>query len=48
MDRTPASLLERLRRPDERQAWDRFVELYSPLIYFWACRLRRELDGLLD
>lgn len=39
MDRTPASLLERLRRPGEREAWDRFVQLYTPLLYSWACRL---------
>ncbi len=38
MEKTPASLLERIRQPGERQAWDRFVELYTPLIYFWACR----------
>ena len=37
VDKTPASLLERLRRPDEG-AWPRFVELYTPLLYFWACR----------
>src|SRR5262245_60040259 len=35
---TPASLLERLRRPDDREAWARFVELYTPLLYFWARR----------
>ncbi|MBI1914343.1 MAG: sigma-70 family RNA polymerase sigma factor [Planctomycetes bacterium] len=33
---TPASLLERLRRPDDPAAWDRFVELYTPLLYYWA------------
>jgi RNA polymerase sigma-70 factor (ECF subfamily) len=36
---TPASLLERLRQPDPEQAWTRFVELYTPLLYFWARRL---------
>lgn len=35
---TPASLLERLRKPDQEQAWRRFVELYSPLLYHWAQR----------
>jgi RNA polymerase sigma-70 factor (ECF subfamily) len=39
MDKTPASLLERLRRPDEESAWPRFVDLYTPLLYFWACRM---------
>ena len=38
MEKTPASLLERLRRPDEG-AWPRFVDLYTPLLYFWACRM---------
>ena len=36
---TPASLLERLRQPDQEQAWARFVELYVPLLYSWARRL---------
>jgi RNA polymerase sigma-70 factor (ECF subfamily) len=40
---TPASLLERLRRPGETQAWNHFVELYTPLLYRWARR-----DGLQD
>jgi RNA polymerase sigma-70 factor, ECF subfamily len=39
VDQTPASLLERLRRPGERAAWDRFIELYTPLLYHWAGQL---------
>ncbi|HTU16776.1 MAG TPA: sigma-70 family RNA polymerase sigma factor [Gemmataceae bacterium] len=35
---TPASLLERLRQPGQPQAWDRLVELYTPLLYRWARR----------
>ena len=35
---TPASLLERLRRPGDAAAWARFVELYTPLLYHWARR----------
>jgi len=35
---TPASLLERLRRPAQEHAWARFVELYTPLLYHWARR----------
>jgi RNA polymerase sigma-70 factor (ECF subfamily) len=35
---TPASLLERLRRPGDAAAWARFVELYTPLLYRWARR----------
>lgn len=39
MDHTPVSLLETLRRPDPGPAWDRFVRLYSDLLYTWAARL---------
>jgi RNA polymerase sigma-70 factor (ECF subfamily) len=35
---TPASLLERLKEPDAL-AWDRFVELYTPVLYHWTKRL---------
>ncbi len=35
---TPASLLERLRGPADSTAWARFVELYTPLLYYWARR----------
>src|SRR5262249_35836000 len=30
---TPASLLEKLRRPDAPAAWERFVRLYTPFLY---------------
>jgi RNA polymerase sigma-70 factor, ECF subfamily len=44
---TPASLLERLRQPFDPEAWSRFVSLYTPLIYSWACRAGlREQDAL--
>ena len=36
MDLTPISLLERLRRPGDEEAWSRFVELATPLLYSWA------------
>jgi RNA polymerase sigma-70 factor (ECF subfamily) len=48
MHTTPPSLLERLRRPGDRQAWDRFVELYAPLIYFWACRTGLQAEDAAD
>jgi RNA polymerase sigma-70 factor (ECF subfamily) len=35
---TPVSLLERLRQPAQNQAWARFVELYTPLLFHWARR----------
>jgi RNA polymerase sigma-70 factor (ECF subfamily) len=36
MTKTPNSLLERLREPFEPEAWERFVSLYTPLIYTWG------------
>jgi RNA polymerase sigma-70 factor (ECF subfamily) len=39
MHTTPASLLERLRHSPEREAWNRFVEMYTPLLFNWASRL---------
>jgi RNA polymerase sigma-70 factor (ECF subfamily) len=42
MERTPVSLLERLRRPSagrlDHAAWAQFVRLYTPLLYYWAQR----------
>ena len=38
MHTTSISLLERLRRPGEEEAWARLVELYTPLLYYWANR----------
>ncbi len=48
MDRTPASLLERLRWPGETQAWDRLVELYTPLLYSWARRMGLQESDAAD
>jgi RNA polymerase sigma-70 factor (ECF subfamily) len=39
MDSTPVSLLERIRSGPSEQEWHRFVELYAPLLTFWARRL---------
>jgi RNA polymerase sigma-70 factor (ECF subfamily) len=39
MNTTSLSLLERLRQPDQTEAWGRFVDLYTPFIYDWARRL---------
>ena len=38
-DRTSASLLEQVRQNDTI-AWQRFVDIYSPMIYFW-CQKKR-------
>ena len=35
---THPTLLDRLRRDNDRRAWDRFVDLYSPLLFEWARR----------
>jgi RNA polymerase sigma-70 factor (ECF subfamily) len=42
MQTTAASLLLQLRQPRSAEAWQRFVELYSPLLYHWlrGCRLQ--------
>jgi RNA polymerase sigma-70 factor (ECF subfamily) len=36
---TPVSLLERLRQDQRTVDWERFVRLYTPLLYHWAKRL---------
>jgi RNA polymerase sigma-70 factor (ECF subfamily) len=36
---TPVSLLERLRQPDPRDAWDRLIQLYTPLLWQWTRRM---------
>jgi RNA polymerase sigma-70 factor (ECF subfamily) len=36
MDTTPASLLERLQGSSRAPDWERFAELYTPLLYGWA------------
>lgn len=45
---TPASLLERLRQPDEVSAWDRFAELYAPLLFHWARRFGQQDSDAAD
>src|SRR5688572_11629271 len=45
---TPASLLDRLRKPNELAAWDRFVELYSPLLFHWGKRLGQQDSDAAD
>ncbi len=45
---TPASLLERLARPNDSSAWDNFVDLYSPLLYHWAKRLGLQNSDAAD
>jgi len=40
---TSTNLLDRLQQPDQPQAWERFVHLYTPLLLVWAKR-----QGLQD
>jgi RNA polymerase sigma-70 factor (ECF subfamily) len=39
MFKTPASLLQRIRQAPEKEAWEHFVRLYTPLLMDWAQRL---------
>jgi RNA polymerase sigma-70 factor (ECF subfamily) len=48
MHPTPVSLLQRLRQPAEQEAWARFVELYTPLLYYWARRLGLQAQDAAD
>lgn len=48
MDRTSVSLLERLTQPDQSDAWRRFVDLYTPLIYYWARRVGQQPEDCAD
>ncbi len=36
MDSTSVSLLKRLGHTDDQLAWQRFVDLYAPLIFYWG------------
>jgi RNA polymerase sigma-70 factor (ECF subfamily) len=48
MDTTPFTLLQRLRRPDQPDAWGRFVELYTPLLLQWARQLGERGEDAAD
>jgi RNA polymerase sigma-70 factor (ECF subfamily) len=43
MSTTSLTLLDRLRRPDQPDAWNQFVRLYTPLLLRWAA-----LQGFTD
>jgi RNA polymerase sigma-70 factor (ECF subfamily) len=48
---TPVSLLERLRKRTDQAAWERFVQLYTPLLCRWARRLGlqgQDVDDLVQ
>ncbi len=48
MNTTSASLLQRLKQPGEQEAWQRFVHLYTPLLFFWARRAGLAGDDAAD
>src|SRR5262249_53365460 len=48
MERTPVSLLVRLRQPSDAEAWRHFVDLYTPLLYCWARRLGMQVADAGD
>jgi RNA polymerase sigma-70 factor (ECF subfamily) len=48
MNTTPISLLERRQRPAEQEAWGRFVQLYTPLLFHWARRLVSQEQDAAD
>ena len=48
MHTTPPSLLEQLRRPNDHQAWRRFVDLYTPLLFYWARRVGLQESDAAD
>ncbi|OAI46809.1 hypothetical protein AYO44_10765 [Planctomycetaceae bacterium SCGC AG-212-F19] len=45
---TSVSLLERLREPGAKPSWERFVRLYTPLLYYWVRRLNMQEQDAAD
>lgn len=48
MHTTQISLLERLRGPEDSEAWPRFVRLYTPLLFYWARRTGLKQEDAAD
>jgi RNA polymerase sigma-70 factor (ECF subfamily) len=48
MQTTSFTLLQRLRRPGDEAAWRSFVQLYTPLLYYWARRAGLQEDDAAD
>lgn len=48
MNSTPASLLEQLRYSADGSAWQRFVQLYTPLLHAWAWRAGLQAQDAAD
>jgi RNA polymerase sigma-70 factor (ECF subfamily) len=45
---TSPSLLERLRQPAPTEAWERFVDLYTPFLYRWARQMGLQENDAAD
>lgn len=45
---TSVSLLERLKQPEDRSAWDRFIAIYTPLLYAWALKFDLTAEDSAD
>jgi RNA polymerase sigma-70 factor, ECF subfamily len=48
MHTTPPSLLQQLRSPDDQRAWCCFVDLYTPLLFYWARRVGLQESDAAD
>jgi len=48
MATTSFSLLQRLRSPEDEVAWNRFVDLYTPLLYYWLRRTGLQQADAVD
>ncbi len=48
MQTTSLTLLDRLRQPNDQDAWRRFVSLYTPLLIAWGKRLGIDSDETDD
>src|SRR3954471_11037130 len=45
---TPRTLLERLCKGNSSRDWDRFVELYTPILFHWVRKLGLQPDAAAD
>ncbi len=48
MESTSITLLKQLRSPRAESAWQRFVELYAPLIFYWGRQRGLSADDAAD
>lgn len=48
MNSTSESLLLRLQKANDQQAWSRFVDLYTPLLFHWARRTGLQSQDAAD